>query len=179
MGARSKCPSCRSRAWSSRTWALSSPSSIRILAAGAGVPPEPEAEDDGAGDEGLSSVPGAVREGAGAGAVDAVAGVEGGVVPVPPEAAAPGTQPAARVTAATARTALCRTALRRTDERFIGAPREMTCVRRDGSRARAVAHVTEKRRACCEEGPSVLLSTRPHARRYSPQRGRVPLSSGS
>ncbi|GGS68696.1 hypothetical protein GCM10010222_06840 [Streptomyces tanashiensis] len=62
------------------------------------------------------------------------AGADGLPVPVPD---ASGVQPAARATAAAARTTLRMTA----EDRFMIVPRSVSCVRRDASRARAVAHV--------------------------------------
>ncbi|BAU85616.1 hypothetical protein SLA_4732 [Streptomyces laurentii] len=111
----------------------------------------------------------------GAGAVTRSAGVGAVPVPVPDPAPGPsavGVQPTARTAAAAARTAARMT----DDERFIDAPPGKTActyVCTPGMRPRraAVAHVTESRRACCEEGPSGLLSSVPHARHYSPQRG--------
>ncbi|AJF66921.1 hypothetical protein SVTN_23615 [Streptomyces vietnamensis] len=104
---------------------------------GAGVPVEDVGVGvaaDGAGDDGFPSVVG-VELGA---EVRGAAELGAGPVPVPvPAPDASGVQPAASATAAAARTTL-----RTTDEyRFIAAPRGVSCVRRDASRARAVAHL--------------------------------------
>ncbi|GEB60510.1 methylmalonyl-CoA mutase [Streptomyces gardneri] len=129
-----------------------------------------------AGVVGVPVVPGAV-EAVALGVVEAFGGFDA-PAPPPPGSAACAVQPAASATAAAASTTL-----RMTDVvRFIVAPRDESCVRRDASRARAVAYARTKIgrwRGKLRAGSQRAVHRRPRARRYSPTRGSVPLGGRS